>query len=548
MRILFLVGTFGMLRHFDTVVETLHDRGHDITLAVTERGETSYELPRTLEQGPRLRRIGAPAHRGERFRLTTRILRSLRDCHLYQTPAYQDAHALRRRAFDRMLEVTSGGTQNLPDDPTATWLALTDEQRGRLSGFFAAVEDLVPSEPLFEQFLLACRPDIVLITPLVHLGSNHPDYVKAAKKLGIPTGFPVFSWDNLSSKGALHVTPDRMFVWNETQKAEAVNLHGVDPASVVVTGASRFDKFFEMTPSVDRESFCQRYDLDPARAIVCYLGSSPFVAPDERGFVRDWIRALRSSSNSRLAGAGVIIRPHPRSLSQWEGTKMPPVEDAGVRLVTSRRMDSEPLLYDCLFHADAVVALNTSAQLEAAILGKPIFTVLAPGSAPGQVESLHFRYLLRGEGGCVEVAADLSEHVQQLGRALDGEYDRGRVRDFTTRFIRPHGLDRPVTPIVADAFEALGELAAPRQPGSLRGTVRGFARDVAERLAGPRPDTEAQDTPAMVLMDPVESRRLRRDHAEVKELRREVRRLKRHLAQVKQRAGVAGLPDEPAGE
>ena len=46
--------------------------------------------------------------------------------------------------------------------------------------------------------------------------------VKSAKAIGVPVVFPVFSWDNLSTKGLIHVQPDRVLVWNEHQKREAV--------------------------------------------------------------------------------------------------------------------------------------------------------------------------------------------------------------------------------------------------------------------------------------------------------------------------------------
>ena len=39
----------------------------------------------------------------------------------------------------------------------------------------------------------------------------------------------------------MHEPPDRLFVWNELQAHEAVELHGLDPATVEVTGAPRFD-------------------------------------------------------------------------------------------------------------------------------------------------------------------------------------------------------------------------------------------------------------------------------------------------------------------
>ena len=71
--------------------------------------------------------------------------------------------------------------------------------------------------------------------------------MKSARALGIPVGFPVFSWDNLTTKGIVHVHPDCVFVWNDVQKREATEYYGFRPRSVVITGAPRFDSFLALT-------------------------------------------------------------------------------------------------------------------------------------------------------------------------------------------------------------------------------------------------------------------------------------------------------------
>ena len=75
------------------------------------------------------------------------------------------------------------------------------------------------------------------------------------------------------------------------------------------------------------------------------------------------------------------------------------------RAVVVRTTYSTPqAFYECLHHADAVVALNTSAELEAGIAGRPVLTVLATGAAAdGQAHTLHFDYLLREHGGFVQI-------------------------------------------------------------------------------------------------------------------------------------------------
>ena len=152
----------------------------------------------------------------------------------------------------------------------------------------------------------------MLVSPLIDLASPLLDYLKAARRLGLRTGICVASWDNLTSKGLLRFVPERVFVWNETQRREAVELHGIPADRVVATGAARFDDWFAQRPSTSREEFARKLGLDPGRPYLLYLCSSGFVAPDEVGSVSRWIEALRGADDERLRGVGVVVRPHPK--------------------------------------------------------------------------------------------------------------------------------------------------------------------------------------------------------------------------------------------
>src|SRR4029079_1281888 len=126
-----------------------------------------------------------------------------------------------------------------------------------LRSLFALMEETIPSDPAIDALLREERPDVLVITPLIKLASRQPEFVKSAKASGIPVVYPVFSWDNLSTKGLVHVQPDAVLVWNDRQRTEAVEMHQVPDDRIVVTGASRFDEFFAMTPQTSRDEFCR---------------------------------------------------------------------------------------------------------------------------------------------------------------------------------------------------------------------------------------------------------------------------------------------------
>jgi hypothetical protein len=66
----------------------------------------------------------------------------------------------------------------------------------------------------------------------------------------------------------------------------------------------------------------------------------------------------------------------------------------------------------------------------------------------------------------------MERHLEQLCGALDrGDEHAEQTRRFIESFVRPHGLDRPAAPILADAVEALARLS----PEPARRSVRDLA-------------------------------------------------------------------------
>ena len=467
MKVLFHVTLMTMLRHFEGVLLALADRGHQVRVALPNRRPDLLPPP-ALAEHPSIAFVRAPATRGDAWAHPIHELRSLRDYLRYLEPRYDGAPKLRTRALRKMVAAVSREHQShlaahcphcqqrvVDDQVGRMMLAFRKEGRRNLAAMLRLMEATIPSDASVEAFLTSEAPDVVLVTPLVNFGSYQADYVKSAQALGVPVGFPVFSWDNLSNKGLIHVAPDRVFVWNDRQRIEAVKMHRVPAERVVVTGAPRFDEFFLMQPGQSREAFCAGFGLNPTRPIITYLCSSEFVAGHEVEFVQRWIAELRADRT--LRDCGILIRPHPREQKQWRTFAAPP----GAAVAFPRALNSDQTLFDTVYHSVAVVGLNTSAELEAGIVGRPVFTILAGDQAEGQEGTIHFKYLLKDQHGFVEVAPDFDTHRQQLAAAVRGEYDAGVMRRHVERFVRPHGGTQPATPLLVAAIEDLARSTRP---------------------------------------------------------------------------------------
>ena len=423
-------------------------------------------VPAPVREHPRASFVELPLERRAPDRSAVELVRALADLVRFLGPGFDDARWPRRRAFRRVLQL-AGHRKSRAIAKRAVDYELSAEACRRLGDAFRELERAVPPEPELEQAVAGLDVDAVLVVTRCVLGGSDPDVVKVARRIGRPSIMLVWSWDNLSSKATLHEQPDVLLVWNELQVREAVDFHGVPPERVLALGAPNFDRFFEemgRTPAGPGDD----------RATVLYLGSSPKVVPDEPAVFDRWLAAVRGSADERVRTARIVVRPHPAS-RRWAGWAAP--DDVEIALPDAKIETAKLSLL--LARADAVVALNTSAEIEAAISGTPVLTFRAGDDARGQEGSLHFRYLLEENGGFVLDADTPDAHVERLAAVLHGDHDPEPARRFVESFVRPLGVDRPVTPLVAAAITGH---ASSRPPASVERTPRRAARPGGRRL------------------------------------------------------------------
>lgn len=450
------------LRHYEGVIRLLVERGHTVFLA--------YDTPHKLAEGEvalrdlrnRVHIVGAIPRRHDRWAHAARSIRGAVDYGRYLHPRYRQSHYLRGR-MAKALTPTFRFMLNIPS-----------LQPGVLRIFLKILlfcENAIPSNRKIEQFIESFNPDVVLLTPLVNKLSSQTDIVKSASALGIPTGLCVGSWDHLTTKGLIRIEPDMIVVWNETQRREATELHYLPPEKIIVTGAQTFDHWFGREPSTTREAFCRKVGLPYDKPFVLFVGSTASIsAPDaEERFVRRWIAALRASNDPRIRDLSVLVRPHPYNLGNWATVDL---TDLGHAVVWPRCRanpvdeESRSEYFDSLYHSVAVVGINTSAMIEAAILGRPVLTILDPEFSDTQDGTLHFQYLRPENGGCVHIASSFDEHVQQLAAVCTrpGEA-QALARRFVESFVRPNGVHQPCTPLVVEAIEQLARRGRHRPSG-----------------------------------------------------------------------------------
>jgi hypothetical protein len=482
MRVLFLMDSPEYLRFYDTAIEALAARGHQVAIAVLhQRDRKPVGLGGLQAYADRVTVLGVvPAARGA-WRDVGRSVRATMDFVRFLHPRFAGARALRARIKRKVLPRALHWLDRIP--------RLGEGVVRRLQRGLAAAEAAIPVPAAAAAFLHEQSPDLLLVSPLVTAASEQVDWIKAARAAGIRTAVCIASWDNLTNKGLLRIEPDTVLVWNEAQKREARDYHYIPEDKIVVTGAQQFDRWFARTPTRDRAAFCARAGLRDTGPFVLFTGSSSFISESntEVAFVRRWVAALRASAAPELRAVHVVVRPHPYNFHRWADA---PVADLpGVTVYPARPFnpvapESRDDFFDSLHHSAAVVGINTSAMIEAAIVGRPVCSLLTPEFSGTQEGTIHFHHLLPDNGGFLRLAATLDEHVAQLAHCLaNPEAMRQETARFVRSFVRPHGIDRPATPAFADAVERAA--AAPRPVPAPAGAGQVLLRPLVLGVAWP---------------------------------------------------------------
>jgi CDP-glycerol glycerophosphotransferase (TagB/SpsB family) len=255
----------------------------------------------------------------------------------------------------------------------------------------------------------------------------------------------------LTTKGTFHIIPDAVLVWNDVLVKEARTFHDVPQDKLLITGAPVFDFWFEMQPTLDYPSFCNKVGISADQPYVLYLCSSKYISGDETSFVRTFAKALGSSGDTQKIK--VLVRPHPLNSEIWDG-----VEDESIAVwprsaswvdTPQAKLD----YYHSIYHSRAVIGVNTSAIIEAAILDRPCVTIVDEEYKFKQNGQGHFGHLINA--GFMEITHSFAESAAVISAILTGEDSKKKQRRrFVSNFIRPHGLDRSASEIMASAIEA----------------------------------------------------------------------------------------------
>ena len=221
----------------------------------------------------------------------------------------------------------------------------------------------------------------VLVTPLVDIGSDQVEYIKAVARARHSQRAVRAQLGQPDEQGPdSHRCPIASSSGTRRRSARRSRCTACSRSRSVATGAPVYDQWFARRPSTTREEFCRKVGLLAGQAV---LPVSLLVAVHRagRGGVHRQVGARRPLRRPIRASAqaGILIRPHPGEpaavaavrLRRSSRTSCCGRAAAPTRSITASKND----YFDSMYHSVAAVGINTSAQIESGIVGRPVFSV-----------------------------------------------------------------------------------------------------------------------------------------------------------------------------
>jgi CDP-Glycerol:Poly(glycerophosphate) glycerophosphotransferase len=283
------------------------------------------------------------------------------------------------------------------------------------------------------------------------------------------------SWDNFTNKLIPVRRVNRLVVWNDLMKQQAIMFHGYRPDEVRVAGTPQWDLYFRDGTLTSRPKFFEQIGADPSRRLITLTTTPRELYPHHDHVLRVLVQAMRSGAWTH--DAQVLVRLHPRDemdayaeFQQVPGVIVEKPFRASVRagdgLAVDVTAENQRHLANTMCHSDVVVNVASTLAIEAAIFDTPVVNISFDGEKPSDwVRSArryyrftHYTNITRH--GAVRVAENPEQLIEAIGRYLDDpsldREGRRRVVEEQCQFVDGRSAERVSTFVADELADVLG--------------------------------------------------------------------------------------------
>jgi CDP-Glycerol:Poly(glycerophosphate) glycerophosphotransferase len=326
------------------------------------------------------------------------------------------------------------------------------------------------ADALFDQY----RPSL-LVTSNPGLIFSEIPLLRTAARRGVRSMAVDPSWDNFTNKLIPVRRVNRLIVWNDLMKQQAIDLHGYGPDEVRVAGTPQWDLYFRGGTLISRDAFCATVGADPGRRLVTLTTTPRELYPHHDHVLRVMVEAMQSGAWRQRAQ--ILVRLHPRDeLDAYQAFRGVPhviIEKpfretvrAGDGLSVDVTADNQRHLANTMRHSDVVVNVASTLAIEAAIFDTPVVNISFDGetaadwvrSARRYYRFTHYTNVTRH--GAVRVAETPAQLVDAIGRYLDDPSldrdGRRRMVEEQCQFLDGRAGERVAAFVAAELSDVLG--------------------------------------------------------------------------------------------
>lgn len=283
------------------------------------------------------------------------------------------------------------------------------------------------------------------------------------------------SWDNFTNKLLPVRRVDRLLVWNDLMREQAIAWHGYRDGDIRLCGAPQFDGYFRDGPRATREEFFRRVGADPARQLITVTTTPRELYPFHDHAIRALSQAIETNALARPSQ--VLVRLHPRddedAYREVRGLPHVIIEKPfrqTVRVADGMAVDvmaeHQRHLADTMRHSDVAVNVASTITIEACVFDTPVVNISFDGAEPLEFARsakryysfTHYTNITRH--GAVQVAQTPGEMIAAINRylddpALDAE-GRRRVVAEQCQFVDGRSGERIADAVVAELASVAG--------------------------------------------------------------------------------------------
>jgi CDP-glycerol:poly(glycerophosphate) glycerophosphotransferase len=337
------------------------------------------------------------------------------------------------------------------------------------------------AEALFDR----SEPSLLVVSSPGLIFSEVP-LLRTARRQGVRSIAIDPSWDNFTNKLLPVRRVDRLLVWNELMRDQAIDFHGYRAEDIRMCGAPQFDAYFSRGATTTRDAFFRRIGADPSRALIT-------VTTTPRSLYAHHDHVVRQLSDAIVSGritkpAQVLVRLHPRdeedayrTVRTWPHVIVEKPFRPTVKVADGLAVDVMPEhqshLADTMRHSDVAVNVASTIAIEACVFDTPVVNISFDGAQPDEyVKSArryyrftHYANITRHNAARVaETPAEMIDWINSYlaDPSLDAGGRRGVVME-QCQFLDGKSGARVAEAVVDELHDVLGwETPSTREPST----------------------------------------------------------------------------------